>query len=41
MRDRCADSPSRVLTDSKLDSKSNLHILNELAELNNCNVSER
>lgn len=23
--------------DSKLDSKSNLHILNELAELNNCN----
>lgn len=25
--------------DSKLDSKSNLHILNELAELNNCNVS--
>lgn len=26
-------------TDSKLDSKSNLHIINELAELNNCNVS--
>lgn len=25
--------------ESKLDSKSNLHIINELAELNNCNVS--
>ena len=24
--------------DSKLDSKSDLHVLNELAELNNCNV---
>lgn len=26
--------------ESKLDSKSNLHIINELAELNNCNVSK-
>lgn len=25
-------------TESKLDSKSDLSILNELAELNNCNV---
>ena len=28
--------PSLLLADSKLDSKSDLHILNELAELNNC-----
>lgn len=37
-----ADSVHRCVslsTDSKLDSKSNLHIINELAELNNCNVS--